>query len=227
MKQHLKQLPAPATWKSSKKKEGRFVLRPNPGAGSRKFGLALGSIIRDEVRYASTLSEAKKVLNNQQVLVDGIRRKDPHFLVSLFAVVTFVDLAQSYRLLLDQKGRIKVQEIPSAERTAKLCKITGKAAVRGGKIQYHFHDGKNIIMDEEAHVGDTVLLSLPDLKIQEVFQLKPGASILFVSGKHSGDIGELKEIKGKEVIYISNGQNVETTKAYAFVVGKKKPALTI
>lgn len=225
MKKHLKRLPAPKTWMIDRT-AGKFILHARPGQ-KKDLALPLGLIIRDFLKFASTMDEVKKLLNTKEVSVDGQWRKDHHFMVGLFDVVSFKELGKHYRLSLDSKGRLMMKEIPVAESTLKLCRIIGKTAVAGGKIQFNLHDAKNILMKEKAAVGDTLALTLPTLEVREVLPLKPGMAVFFTQGKHSGDLGQIKEIKAREVTYTLDNKTVETAKKYAFVVGEKKPSITL
>ena len=226
MKNHLKRIAAPKTWILNRKKN-TFIARPNAGAHSLEMGLPLGVILRDELNYASSMAEVKKVLNNKNVLVDGKRRKDHRFIVGLFDVLAFPDLKKYYRLVLDQHGRIIIQGITEKESSIKPCKIVGKTAIKGNKIQLNFHDGKNIITDQKAKVGDTAILQLPKFTINEVLPLREGATVFLTKGKHGGDMGVLKEVKGNEALYTVDGKNVETAKDYLFVVGNKEAMIAI
>lgn len=226
MKNHLKRIAAPKSWDIDRK-EGKYILKPCAGGHALKNGLPLALLIRDILKLTSTLGETKKILRNQEVLVDGRRRKEPHFIVGLFDLLTFPQLKKNYRLLIDKKGRLILAEIPAAETGFKVCKIVGKKILPKGKIQFNLYDGKNIIGEQKAQVGDSLVLNLPNLKIKEVLPLKEGAAIFLTSGKHSGDLGQLKELKQREAVYISHDQEIYTAKDYLFVVGNKKPLFTI
>lgn len=226
MKNHLKRIASPPTWALNRKRHV-FIVKPNPGAHALRAGLSLGVLLRDLLGVASTLAEAKKILNLREILVDGIRRKDFRFVVGLFDVVTMKDTDRTYRMVLDQKGRIAVQQISGVERTLKPCKITGKIVLPKGKIQFNLHDGKNFIATKQAKVGDTLMVSLPQLEIKEILPLKPGMTVFLTKGMHSGKVGVLKEIKGTEATYLLGQKEVGTTKSYLFVVGEKKPIVTV
>jgi len=226
MKNHLKRSTIPRTWNLNRK-QNIFIVRPNAGGHSLEMGLPLGVILRDILGYASTSKEAQKILNNKNILVDGKRRKDHRFIVGLFDVLAFPDLKKYYRMVLDQKGRLSLKETTTEESSIKLCKIVGKTILKKGKVQFHFHDGKNIITDVAAKVGDSVILQLPQLNIKEILPLKNGVHVFLTKGKHGGSSGVLKDIKGKEALYTVDGKDVETAKAYLFVIGEKKPAINL
>jgi small subunit ribosomal protein S4e len=161
------------------------------------------------------------------VTVDGKRRKNPRFIVGLFDVLAFPALKEYYRLILNRKGKMSLQKITEKESLFKPSKVTGKTILRAGKTQFSFHDGKTLISDKAAKVGDTFILALPKLDVKEVLPLAAKAAVFLTRGRHAGSIGTLKEIKGNEVIYVDNGKDVETTKEYLFVVGKEKPVIEI
>lgn len=226
MKNHLKRIASPRTWIINRK-ENKFILRPAPGGHSLDSGMPLGVIMRDVLRLASTMGEVKKILNNKEVLIDGIRRKDHSFLVGLFDAISIPELKRYHRLVLDNKGRIVFSEIDEKESKLKLSKVTGKTALKKGKMQLNLHDGKNIITEEKAKVGDSVLLDLPKLTIKKVLPLKEGMSVFLTKGKHAGDSGILMALKGKEAKYSAREQEIETSKDYLFVVGEKEPEIKI
>ena len=226
MKNHLKRIAAPKTWLIGRK-INTFILRPKPGAHSLDQGLPLGVIMRDVLGLVSTLSEAKKVLNNKEILIDGKRRKDYRFIVGLLDTISIPEIKKYHRVVLDNKGRLIIIEIDAKEALQKLCQVKGKTSLSKGKIQYNLHDGTNLLTDTSAKVGDTFVLTLPSRKVDQVLSLSGGASVLLTKGKHSGDVGTLKELRGVEATYISQDHEIETLKKYLFVVGSKKPLLKI
>jgi len=221
MKNHLKRIASPRTWIINRK-NNKYVMRPNAGAHSYKNGLALGLILRDNLKLALTMNEVRKILNGKEILVDGKRRKDPKHIVGLFDVISIPQLKRSFRLIFDKKGRIIVNEVNEKESSIKVSKIVGKTILPKGKIQLNLHDGKNILSDVNVKVGDSIVLNLPDLKIKEVLPLKEGVTIFLTKGKHGGSVGLLKEIKNNEATYFVDGKDVETAKDYLFVVGNEK-----
>lgn len=220
MKNHLKRIASPRTWLVDRK-ANKFIVRPNPGAHSLENGLPLGVILRDNLSLASTMGEAKKMLNNKEVLVDGKRRKDHSFMVGLFDVLAVPELKKQYRMVLDRKGRLVLSEISAQESLVKLSKVVGKTMTKGKKMQFNLHDGRNVASNDKANVGDTLVLALPQASVKKVLPLKKGAQVFLTKGKHAGGTGVLKEIKGDEATYSAEGEDVETAKEYLFVVGDK------
>src|SRR3989344_9243773 len=226
MKNHLKLIAAPKTW-FVPRKTNVFTLRPSPGAHSLSYGMPLGLLLRDELKLASTMGEARKIVNNKEVLVDGVARTDHRFIVGLFDVLSVHKLKKQYRMLLDKKGRLRLAEVNAKESSVKLAKVVGKTALKGGKIQFNLHDGRNIISDAKAQVGDTFVVSLPEAKIAKILPAKKGSKVFLIKGKHAGDLGVLKEIKGVEATYTVDGADVDTAKEYLFVVGDKESEIRL
>ncbi len=220
MKNHLKRIASPRTWFVDRKSR-TFIVRPNPGAHSLESGLPLGVLLRDELQLTSTMGEVKKMLNNKEVLVDGKRRKDHSFMVGLFDVLSVPELKKYYRMLLDRKGRLQLVEISAQESSLKLGKVVGKTMVKEGKVQFNLHDGRNMLADIKAKVGDTFVVTLPEASVKKVLPLKKGAKVFLTKGKHAGNIGVLKEVKGDEATYSVDNADIETAKGYLFVVGEK------
>ena len=228
MKNHLKRIASPRTWILDKK-YSKYTVKPNPGAHALDSGLPLGVILRDILKIADSMTEVKKILNSKEVLVDGRRRKDHRFQVGLFDVLSIPDLKQNYRIVLDVKGRLSVLEIESKESSIKICKINGKTVLSKGKIQFNLSDGKNIISDMQAKLGDSLVVSLPEFKVKEVLPLKAGAVECIVKGKKSGRLGTIKELKKKEVVFGSKNKaaETETTKNCLFVLGFNEPKIKV
>ncbi len=220
MKNHLKQIAAPRTWFIQRKTQV-FTISPNPGAHSLEYGMPLGLLLRDNLQVASTTGEVRKILNSKEVLIDGVARTDHRHIVGLFDVLSIPKLKKQYRMLLDVKGRLTLTEITAAESAVKLAKVVGKTALKGGKIQFNLHDGRNITSNATANVGDTFVLALPTVKVTKILSVKKGAKVFLTKGKHAGDVGVLAEIKGVEATYTVDGANIDTAKDYLFVVGEK------
>ena len=220
MKNHLKRIPAPKSWFIDRK-EYTFTVKPKPSGHVLENGLPLGVVLRDVLSLTSTMREVKKSLVASPVLVDGFPRKDYRFHVGLFDGITIPKLNKAYRVVFDAKGRIIVEEISKAESTQKVCKIIGKTVLPKGKMQYHLHDGKNIVSDKKLVVGDSVLLSLPSLEVKESLELKPGAYVYLIQGKYRGSQGILKGLHGQQAVYSFDGKDVETARDYLFVIPGK------
>ncbi len=217
MKNHLKAITAPKTWLIDRK-NNVFVVRPNSGAHSLNLGLPLGLILRNYLALAQTMGEAKRLLHDNEILVDGQRRVDHRFIVGLGDTISIPVLSKYYQLKLDSQGRLQISLTDREQNKYKICKVVGKNLVRKGLLQFRLHDGRNIIADNSLHIGDSVKLEVPSFKIVSVLPLKTGARIMLILGKHSGLTGELKKIEEGKAICKVGDEEITTAKNYLFVV---------
>ena len=226
-KRHLKRLRIPITWKVRRRKV-TFITRPFPGSAGMSLCVPLKIIVRDILGLAQTSREAKYIALNKTIMVDGKRRKELKFPVGLMDVVEFPDIKARYRIVLTGDGKLMPIAIDESQAGKKLCKVIGKRKVKG-KTQVNFHDSKNLLVDKEiCRVGDSILVSLPNAEIQEVFPLKKGALVLLIKGKLLGSQGTLEGIQDERVIFKdAQGKSIETLKEYVFVIGTTKPAITL
>ncbi len=226
MKSHLKRLAVPKSW--SIKKRGRtFIIKPSPGPHTIKLGLPIKLIISDMLGIAKNSKEVKKILHDDEIFVDGIRRKELKFPVGIMDVIEFKKNNEYFRIVLD-KGRIRLMPIDKKEAGLKPCRIIGKSKVKE-KTQLNLYDGKNILTEKDSYkVGDTVVIGLPKQEIKEHIKLERGCFIYLIGGKHMGDIGRIEDIISNKITYKGkSGEMIETLKKYVFVVGKDKPAISL
>jgi len=228
VKRHLKRFASPTTWQI-KKKGIKFITRPNPGTHPLELSMPICVVLKEMIKAARTTAEVKKLLYSNEVLVDGKRVKDYRFPVGLMDVVSLVPSKQNFRIVLGEKGKLGAIEIDAKESKMKLSRIKNKTAVKGKKIQVNLADSRNIIVEKDSYkTGDCLMVELPSQKILGHFKLEKGAAVQLLSGKHIAEIGNVVDIKGKDLIYKNaNGEELTTLKKYAFVVGKQKPEIKI
>lgn len=229
-KNHLKRLNAPKSWKIERK-ASKFIARPNPGAHPMELSMPLATLFKEVLSYADTTREVRLLMRSNEVLVDGRRRFECKQALGLMDVLSIPKLNKHYRMLLDTHGSLYLRKVPKEESSLKLCRVNGKTVIKGGKLQLNLSGGRSILVKEVPYkVGDTLLVELPEQKIKEHFPLEAGAAIYLTGGSHVGTFGVLTEIKGKIVNFTPEGSKDEkftTSRKYAFVVGKGKPALSL
>lgn len=223
---HIKRLSAPKTWNISKK-DRKFIVRPAPGGHSFEHSLPLLSVVRDSLGLVHTARELKALLREKKILVDGNAHVNVHTSVGLFDMVSFPSSEQTYRMTINDAGKLELVEIDQNEGSIKICKIAGKRTVPGGKIQVSLHDGRTFMTEAALNVGDSVVLHLPDFKMEQVLKMENGAYVYLIGGKNKGARGKLVSIDGQKVVYQHDQQTMETLKKYVMVVGKDKPLVTI
>jgi len=226
MKSHLKRLIVPKSWKLLKKEE-KFVVRPRPGAHPAKLSMPISLLLKN-LGYASTTKEVKKILSTKEVLVDGKRVKEHKVPVGFMDIITIKDTNDFLRIVLDEKGRLKIIPAEKDEALLKLSRIKGKKVLSKGKMQLNLSDNKNILIDKgEYKVGDSVLITVPFQEIKQHLKLEKGALIYLVGGKHIGNKGTVDSIEGNKLIYTSARKKYESLKKYAFVIGKGKESIKL
>lgn len=227
----LKRQMAPKFW-DIKRKDSPFILGPRPGPYSKTKCYSIGVVIRDVLRLCSNLNEAKRILNSGQIKVDGKIRRDMRFGIGIMDVVEIVPNGVSYRMV--PKGSKLLVPTQTTEKSLKLLKITSKVSYRGNKIQYGFHDGKTLISDNrDMKVGDSCLVTIPEINIEQHIKFETGCNILVVQGENAGKIGKVEEIKDgmfslpKRVVLTLDEKTVELPVGIVMPVGVEKPVLEV
>ncbi len=226
-KDHLKRLAAPKTWHVIRKGP-KFITKPAPGSHGLETCMPFSVLLKEILNYANTTKEVKKILNTNEVKVDGKARKDFRFPVGIFDTIVFPNINEYLRVVLNRQGKINLIKIEKDEARLKPCKIIGKTMVRG-KLQLNLYDGRNISVDKDVYkVGDTLLLSVPEQKISRHLKLEKNSTIFLTGGKHIGETGNVDYISNNKITYKDESGNlVETSKKYAFVVGDGKALITL
>ncbi|MEM2266069.1 MAG: 30S ribosomal protein S4e [Candidatus Hadarchaeales archaeon] len=217
-KRHLKRYAVPRAVKLPRKSLP-WAVKAGPGPHPADRALPLAILLRDLLGLTSTLSETKKVLAERKVLVDGRVRTDHRFPVGLMDLVSLPSLGTSYLISMDRNGRLI--PLPAEETSFKLCRVTGKRMVKGGKIQLSLHDGKTVLGDyNEVRVGDTLKLSLPDYRVVGRIPFQPGVWALVTGGKNVGKVGRIARVEGREVELEGDGGRFQAPFDYVFPLDK-------
>lgn len=228
MSRHQKRLSMPKTW-NIQRKTHKWAVKASPGPHSGSKSIPLLLVIRDVMKLANSSREAKKVLHDGNVLVDGVVRRDYKFPVGVFDVITLPKIDLSYRVFLDEKQRLSLRKISDPE--VKLCKITDKTIVKGGNTQLNLHDGSNIVSDEYSYnSSDSVIISLPERKVVKHLTYKPGSLALVIGGAHSGELATIEDIRKTRsampnMASLHSSYDFETIEDYVFVIGKGTPEI--
>jgi len=174
LKKHLKRLNAPKHWMLDKL-TGTFAPRPTTGPHKLRECLPLCIFLRNRLHYALTYAEAKKILMQRSVKVDGKVRVDATYPAGFMDVITLDKTNENFRLIYDVKGRFSVHRITAAEAQYKLCKVK-KVSV--GKKAVPFlvtHDSRTIIYpNPDIKVNDTVMVDIASGKITQSIKFEQG-----------------------------------------------------
>ena len=227
VKPHLKRLNAPRTWPISRKGT-KWVTRQNPGPHKLHESIPLNILLKDLLKYAKTKRDVKRILNNKEVLINKIPRRDVKFPVGIFDIIEIPKTKEHFLLLLNKKGKLCLSKIDEKKAEIKHLKIINKKILKKGRLQINFYNGNNIITDyKDYKVGDTLLMNLKERKIVKHLKLEKGASVYLTKGKHTGLIGTFEKIipssdnsKNNIVELKMDNKTTRTLKDYIFVVDK-------
>lgn len=225
MSKHLKAYAAPKSW-TILRKVHKWILRPQPGAHPLERAMPIGLLLK-QLGCGKTTREAKKILNDKTVTVNGRIIKDVHTGVGFTDAIS-IKPDKHLRCTMDKKGRLQFINAPQEEMNKMLCKITNKTTIKGGKTQLNLSNGTNILVEKGTYAtGDTLLLETPSHKIIEHIPFAKGNLAFLTGGKHISTIGMIEEIKDGKVWCAKDKGKVETLKEFAFIIGKDKPIIKI
>jgi len=232
MSKHLKRLNAPRALRLHRK-ERTWTVKSSPGPHPLEQSIPLTLVLRDYLDLCDTYREAKRIIANGEVVVDGAKRKNHKFSCGLMDVVSIPKLKKDYRVLFDQRGKLTLVSISSKDAGWKLCRIEDKTIVKGKKIQLNLHDGRNTLVNKDDYItGDVIKLSFKDKKISDVFKFEKGAVSIIIGGSHIGEIANIQDIdiissSKPNLAKMKGTSEFSTLQDYVFPIGKTKPVITL
>ena len=242
-RRHLKRKPAPEFWPIHRK-EAVWTVKPNAGPHPISRCIPLTLVLRDVLSVAKTRSEAKTIIHEEKIMVDGKVQREELFPTGLMDVVSIPDMEKWYRVLPYEKGLL-FHPISKDEATFKLCRIENKKVLSGGNVQLNLHDGRNVLVkvkdpnkpeEDVFHTLDTLKISLPNQEILGHMKLAEGAPALIVGGKNAGKHGKIVAIEQRPrqkrknslvTVEDERGNRFQTTVDYVFVIGDKQPHISL
>jgi small subunit ribosomal protein S4e len=232
MSKHLKRLAAPRVLRLHRK-ERAFTIRATPGPHPLELAIPLGLVVRDYLGLCDTYKEARKIVSNGDILVDGVKRKNFKFPCGLMDVISIPKMRKNIRILFDRNGKLTLVPISESDAEWKLCRIQNKTIVKGKKVQLNLHDGKNKLVEKDEYkTGDVLKISFKENKIDEVYRFDKGTVSMIIGGTHIGEIASIDEIQvvasSKPNLAKMKGEKEFSTIAeHVFPIGKTKPAIAL
>ncbi len=227
---HQKRLSAPKSYPIKRKLNKRFLVCPRPGPHPKNNCITLLSVLRDMLEYCENSREARYTIKLGKVMVDGKTRKDLKYPVGIFDIITLPEIKESYIVVSGEK----YLKLLKTDKKSKICRIENKTKIKGGKTQLNLHDGKNLIVDKDRYkTKDSLVLELPNLKIEKHLKRKENSLCLIIKGSNMGKIGKIKDIKktpGSKPNMASieiNQKTVDIPEKFVFVIGEKTPEIKI
>jgi small subunit ribosomal protein S4e len=189
---HLKRHSMPKSW-PIKRKNITFTTKPNPGSYKRKYTISALVLLKEILGYAHTTKEAKFIVNNEEILVNGRKVEDIKFPIGLFEIVEIIKTKEKYMILFNTVGKVKIVEVKDSNIYAK---ILSKVVLSGKKYQLNFMNGYNVVVDEktfkQVKVNDTVVYDFVKKSISGIYPLAVKNFVYIFDGKYKGSFGEVK-----------------------------------
>ncbi len=213
-------------------KKPRWLATPKPGAHSKEESIPLVLVVRDILGYADNAREAGFIINKGGVLVDKKVRKNLNFGVGLMDVIKLLKANKYFRILPAKKG-VQLKEIDKKEAQFKLSKVMDKRILSKDKMQINLHDGSNLAVKkdegEKIKTRGTLILELPSRKIKKEIEFKKGNMAMIVKGRHSGEVGEIKEIVPRTQTHraLTRVGEIQTLSKYIFMIGEEKKLISV
>jgi len=242
---HQKRLAAPRIYPIPRKRpHGKYTIRASPGPHPKDRSVPLAIVLRDILGYAKTLREARKIVAQRLVYVDGRVITDYRFPVGLMDVL-YIKRLDKYWRVLPYRKRIRFHEITPEEARFKIVKIVVKKYAKNGWIQLGLEDGRNILFkvktDEERKeilekykTWDALKIAIPSQEILDHYPLQENMYGLIMGGTHAGEHGKIvkitKELMRKyNIVTIKNplGEYISTSLAYILIIGREGPDISL
>ena len=230
MSDHMKRLAAPRSW-PLKRKISIFVKKQNAGAHSLEDSMAAAVVLRDMIEACDTAREAKRIIGNREMFVNGKAVKDPKAPIGFMDTVSIPKMDLYYRVFLTNKGKLTLVPISKDEAAWGIYKIKDKTIVKGGKFQLNLSGGRNIVIDKNDYkCGDSLKIAYEGQQILECYPFTAGAAVLIKDGAHAGQVRTVKEvqtIRGSAPNVVVFADGTETIVDNCFIIGADKPAITM
>jgi small subunit ribosomal protein S4e len=194
---HVKRQKISRLWKIPMKGT-KYLIVPSQ---NKKHGVPLLIILRDLLKLAKNRREARNILLQELVSVNGKVRKRENYSVLPFESVQIKD--KNYELAFSNNGKFEVQESPKKEA---VFKVMDKKILKHKKMQLNLLYGKTVLTDEKVNTGDSIILK--ENKIIKILPLEEGREVAIFNGKYKGGKGKLEKIEGKMARVSSEGGKV-------------------
>jgi len=238
----LKRKPAPRFWPIHRK-ELPWILKPSSGSHSLQSCLPLTLVLRDILGVAQTRREAKMILSEGKVLVDGKIRQKDDFPVGLMDVISMPAADKYYRVMPSHKGLV-LNPISKEEADFKLLRVEDKTTVNNG-VQIALHDGSNMLVkvadpknrtEVTYETFDILKVNYADKQVASTLKTKEGNLAVITGGKNIGKSGKIVEIEKTEakkrrqalvVVEDANGVRYQTILDFIFSIGETEPLIGV
>ena len=232
-RKHIKRLNAPSNWMLGKM-GGVWAPCPSSGPHAGIESLPLVLILRNRLGYAINYHEARVILQNRNVHIDGKIRTDTTFPTGFQDIIEIRKAKKAFRMLYDTKGRFFLCPINENDAKFKLCRVQ-RLSIGTKNIPYILtHDGRTIRFPlPDIRVNDTIKLNLETGKIEKVMKFVPGSYVMISGGNNCGRAGRIVSIEkhagAHNMVHVKDAQNnaFVTRIENVFVIGDEKSEIKL
>jgi small subunit ribosomal protein S4e len=218
---HMTSLAAPKYF-GIERKEHKYISKPNAGRHTLDRSLSLMLSLK-RLGFASSSSDAKKVISSGIVSLNGRKMSEPKFPVGLSD--TLEVKGKAYRISIDRLSKVAFEEVKKPDYDSQLYRVIGKYKARKGQIMLRLHDGRIVKSDNKVRVNDSVIVDSRGA-VKKVLGMDVGAECFVFSGVHVGTNGKIKAItpgnakrEASAVVSPRSGDEFETIIKNVMVVG--------
>ncbi len=230
MSDHMKRLAMPRSW-AIPRKTHVWATKQSPGAHPIEESMPAGMVLRDMLKVCDTAREAKKIVANRDMIVNGKKVKDVKMPIGIMDSIVIPKMNICCRMLLTGKGKLTTVPISEEESKWILCRVENKTRVAGGKLQLNLSNGRNVLLDANQYkTGDSVKLNLESNEIIGSYPLAENATVLIINGRHAGKVETVEAVSissASSANIVSFKNKYETVKENVFVIGTGKSEITL
>uniref|UniRef100_A0A7C2VL91 Small ribosomal subunit protein eS4 n=1 Tax=Ignisphaera aggregans TaxID=334771 RepID=A0A7C2VL91_9CREN len=236
---HLKRLASPEFWPILRK-ESKWIVKPSPGPHPLNRSIPLLVLIRDVLRIVENSREAKRLIYDGEITVDGKVRRNYKFPVGIMDVVAIPKSDIYVRIVPYIVKYLWYIDIPREEVSLKLVRIENKVLVKGDKLQLNLNDGRNIVVDRADAARyktlDSLLIEVPSQRIVEHIPLELNKLAIVIDGRNTGRIGRIVGIQERPgmkrrrfliTLEEPGGHRFNTILDYVMVIGADRPLIKV
>ncbi|MEK6825207.1 MAG: KOW motif-containing protein [Nanoarchaeota archaeon] len=170
--------------------------------------------IRDMLKLAKTAKEARRMVQEKLLKINGKTIMDVHESIKLFNIF---EADKTYRLSLLPTKKFTLEEVSAKDaKEHRLVKVTDKRLIQGGKIQLNLHDGSNVLTTEKVKVNDSLYLDAEG-KVKKHISPEKGKTAMVIEGKHTGKQGTIESISGS-ICHLKVNKEVLVVQLYQLIV---------
>ncbi|MEM0087070.1 MAG: S4 domain-containing protein [Candidatus Micrarchaeaceae archaeon] len=189
---HLKRLAA-SRYTKVKRKAYKYLKKPDPGRHTLESSIALITVVTEKLGLANNAREAKRIIKNGLIEVNGRAIKSTGYPIGLEDVLHVKPENKHYRVSVGKGGTFLLSEINESDAALQTLKVLGKYTAKNGAIMLRLHNGNVIAGKPEIKVNDSVVLEHGSIK--SVIKFEKGALCRAIKGVNAPETGRIANIK--------------------------------